>query len=227
MAYPSVIDWKMKEIESKGVASDQINGGSLMRFVKQRRSRSLGVQSRLSNLGLRGDRYYWSEVLLGKKKSPLCPLDSWDSTVPFILPRLLHIFYRKKIHAHTDTSSCPTSWMDVILSDLSPSSSCVPSRKLAHNPSLPPCHLYFVPTILIAGLHLTLYSSCLWVSEPLRPPTSLSTPKSHDTPFILSLLRLCHCLHHTLQGAAVNIWLYPAQNSSAIRADLKDYVCSI
>uniref|UniRef100_A0A8D0DB85 Ets2 repressor factor like 1 n=1 Tax=Sander lucioperca TaxID=283035 RepID=A0A8D0DB85_SANLU len=44
------------EIESKGVASDQINGGSLMRFVKQRRSRSLGVQSRLSNLGLRRDR---------------------------------------------------------------------------------------------------------------------------------------------------------------------------
>lgn len=49
---------KMKEIESKGVALDQINGGSLMRFVKQRRSHSLGVQSRLSNLGLWGDRYY-------------------------------------------------------------------------------------------------------------------------------------------------------------------------
>ena len=49
---------KMKEIESKGVASDQINGGSLMRFVKQRRSRSMGVHSRLSNLGLWGDRYY-------------------------------------------------------------------------------------------------------------------------------------------------------------------------
>lgn len=49
---------KMKETESKGVASDQINGGSLMRFVKQRGSRNLGVQSRLSNLGLLCDRYY-------------------------------------------------------------------------------------------------------------------------------------------------------------------------
>lgn len=45
---------EMKGIKSKGVASDLINGESLMRFVKQCRSRSLGVQSRLSNLGLRG-----------------------------------------------------------------------------------------------------------------------------------------------------------------------------
>lgn len=45
---------EMKDIESKGVVSDQINGESLMRFVKQCRSRSLGVQSRLSKLGLQG-----------------------------------------------------------------------------------------------------------------------------------------------------------------------------
>lgn len=66
---------KMKEIESKGVASDQINGGSLMRFVKQRRSRSLGVQSHLSNLGLQGDRYYWSAITLGGKRNP--PMSPW------------------------------------------------------------------------------------------------------------------------------------------------------
>lgn len=49
-----------------------------MPFVKQCRSCSLGVQSRLSNLGLRGDRYYRSKVLFRKKKSSLCPLDSRD-----------------------------------------------------------------------------------------------------------------------------------------------------
>lgn len=113
MAYPSVIDWKMKEIESKGVASDQINGGSLMRFVKQRRSRSLGVQSRLSNLGLRGDRYYWSEVLLGKKKNPpFVPL------IPEI--RLFHLFYlayftyfteKKYTHTPTQAAALHPEWM--------------------------------------------------------------------------------------------------------------------
>lgn len=102
MAYPSVIDWKMKEIESKGVASDQINGGSLMRFVKQRRSRSLGVQSRLSNLGLRGDRYYWSEVLLGKKKK-IPPLSRWflrfDCSIYFTSPTS-HILQKKNTRTH-------------------------------------------------------------------------------------------------------------------------------
>lgn len=56
-----------------------------MRFVKQRRSCSLGVQSRFSNLGLQGDRNYWSKVLLGKKKSPFVPL------IPEI--QLFHLFY--------------------------------------------------------------------------------------------------------------------------------------
>lgn len=169
-----------------------------------------------------------SPALGKKKKSPLCPLDSWDSTVPFILPCLLHIFNTEKKYMHTDTHTQLPYILNGCHSLRSQSSSsCVPSRKLAHSPSLPPCHLSFVPTILIAGLHLTLYSSCLWVSEPLRPPTSLFTSKSHGTPFILSLLRLCHCLHHTLLGAAVNIWLYPAHNSSAIRADLQNSACSI
>lgn len=106
---------KMKEIESKGVALDQINGGSLMRFVKQRRSHSLGVQSRLSNLGLWGDRYYWSAVLLGEKNPPLSP---WFLR----FNRSIYFFYLVSFSVtyFTHTHSCPTSWMDVSLSDLSP-----------------------------------------------------------------------------------------------------------
>lgn len=107
---------KMKEIESKGVASDQINGGSLMRFVKQHRSRSLGVQSRLSNLGLRGDRNYWSKVLLEEKKIP--PLSPWflrfNCSIYFTLPPSpSRILCRKKkyIHTHTHTAALHPEWM--------------------------------------------------------------------------------------------------------------------
>lgn len=75
---------KMKEMESKGVASDQINGESLMRFVKQCRSRSWGVQSRLSKLGLRG----WQILLIWnpaqEKKIP--SLFSW-----FLIPIYMYI----------------------------------------------------------------------------------------------------------------------------------------
>lgn len=111
-----------------------------MRFVKQRRSRSLRVQSRLSNLGLRCDRYYWSKVLLGGKKIP--PLSPWflrfNCSISFTTFTSFSFTYLKKQkkkgrkwQTRTDTHSCPTSWMDVILSDLS-----VPSHKLSHNPSL-------------------------------------------------------------------------------------------
>lgn len=77
---------KMKEMESKEVASDQINGGSLMRFVKQRRSRGLEVQSRLSNLVLRGWQILLIQSHATEKKNP-----SFVPLIPKI--QLLHLLY--------------------------------------------------------------------------------------------------------------------------------------
>lgn len=162
------------------VASDQINAGSLMRFVKQRRSHSLGLQSRLSNLELRGDRYYWSKVLQGGKKlnPPPCPRDSRDSAVPFISLHLVltlkYLFTHTGWHAccngktctwrHTHIHRAAPSSLDASLSDLSPIrrvSLHTPAARKCPTIPLFPHHLSFVPTFLIASLHLTLYSSCL------------------------------------------------------------------
>lgn len=208
---------KMREIESKGVASDQINGGSLMRFVKQRRSCSLGVQSRLSNLGLRGDRYYWSDVLLGERNPPFVPLISEIRVFQlFYLASFTYIRQNENAHTDTHTAVLHPEWMPFsqrpvffILCPFTKTGPQSPSPSLsfilcAHslNRWSPFDSVLFLPL-------------SLWASASSYLPFY---PESPDTPFILSLLRLCHCLHHALQGAAVNIWLYPAQNSSAIRA---------
>ncbi len=139
-----------------------------------------------------------------------------------------HAYTHTLTHTHTHTAALHPEWMSLsqisVLFVLCPFTQTGPQSLSL---SLSPRHLSFVPAISIAGLHLTLSSSCLWVSEPLRPPTSLFTPSPMTPLLILSLLRLCHCLHHTLQGAAVNIWLYPAQRSGAILADLQEYMCCI
>lgn len=187
-------------MESKGVASDQINGGSLMRFVKQHRSRSLGVQSRLSNLGLQGDRYYWSTVLLWKKNPPFVPLIPEVQLFHSSLPCLrLHVFYTQKIHSPTHTSAIHPERISPIsvLFVLCPFTQAAPQ-------SLSSCHLSFSPKILIAGLHLTLYSSCLWASEPLCPPTSHFAFSPVALRFIMSLLGRYDCLHHALQGVSMS-----------------------
>ena len=167
-------------MESNGVASDQINGGSLMRFVKQRRSRSLGVQSRLSNLELWGDRYYWSTVLLGggKKKNP--PLSPWflrfNRSIYFLfffLPRLLHVIYTLTL---TCTAAPHPEWMS--FSQISV--------------LFVPCpfpHTVPHPCLILSAHNLNGWSpfdSVLFLS--LSPWASASSflpfyPNSHGTPF--------------------------------------------
>lgn len=98
--------------------------------------------------------------------------------------------------------------MDVILSHLT---AIRPVSLYTSWPTIPlsSFHLSFVPTILIIGLHLTLYFSSLWVSEPVRPPASpFFYPKSQGFPFYPVLAATvslfashsagCCCQHMTL-----------------------------
>lgn len=76
-----------------------------MPFVKQCRSRSLGVQSRLSNLGLRGDRYYRSKVLLRKKNPPFVPLIPEISLFFFYFTSFTDLMQKK--YTYTPTQQLP------------------------------------------------------------------------------------------------------------------------
>lgn len=103
--------------------------------------------------------------------------------------------------------SWPTSWMHVNLWDLSPLCPVSPHTDWkSFSPSL---------SFILCAHTLNRWSpfdSVLFLPLSLWAPASSYLPfhpESHDTPFILSLLRLCHCLHHTLQGVAVNMRLYP------------------
>lgn len=159
---------RMKEMESEGVASDQINGGSLMRFAKQRRSRGSGLRSRLSNLGV-------TDTI--DPKSPLCPLHSRDSSIPFILPAVL-------LPSHARGRPCIPDGRHSLTSR--PHSSCVPScRTKTHNPpSLPP------PFILCAH-DLNRWSPFDSRTLPASESLSLRVLLPPTTPvFVLSSPRL-------------------------------------
>lgn len=88
---------------SKGAVSDQINSGSLMQFVKQRRSPSLEVQSQLSNLVT--DTIDLALCKGGERNPTFVPLIPEVQLLHFNLSPTQSGFKKKKQKKHSDTDS--------------------------------------------------------------------------------------------------------------------------